>query len=90
MESMSSTPAPQQSPPAPARRPGSALLSAVLVVGVALTAVSMVALAWLLGAYFTGGTSHPTLYALSLYGMPAGFALLLLYVVLAAIRRSRL
>ena len=44
----------------------------------------------LLTAYFTGVPSHAALYALSLFGMPTGFALLLLYVILAAVLRSRL
>lgn len=90
MGGMSSTPAQHDSSARPTGRSGSPLLTGVLVVGVLLTAVSLIALVWLLTAYFTGAPSHPSFYALSLFGMPAGFALLLLYVILAAIRRSRL
>lgn len=90
MGGMSPTPVQHDTRSPSARRSGSALLTGVLAVGVVLTAVSLVALVWLLAAYFAGAPSHPGLYALSLYGMPTGFALLLLYVILAAIRRSRL
>lgn len=90
MGGMSSPSVQHDSATRPTRRPGSPLLTGVLVVGVLLTVISLIALAWLLAAYFSGVSSHPTLYALSLFGMPTGFALLLLYVILAAIRRSRL
>jgi uncharacterized membrane-anchored protein len=90
MEGMSSTPEQHLSARRTSHAGGSALLTAVLVVGVVLTAVSMVALVWLLAAYFAGAPSHAALYGLSLFGMPTGFALLLLYVVLSAVRRSRL
>lgn len=90
MGGMSSTPAQHDSPTRPTGRSGSTLLTGVLVVGVLLTAVSLIALVWLLVGYFAGAVSHAALYGLSLFGMPAGFALLLLYVILAAIRRSRL
>ena len=90
MECMSSPSVQQHPHRTPAPRAGSPLLTGVLVVGVLLTAASLIALVWLLTAYFTGVPSHAALYALSLFGMPTGFALLLLYVILAAIRRSRL
>lgn len=90
MGGMSTTPVQHDSDASSTRRSGSPLLTGVLAVGVLLTAVSLVALVWLLAAYFAGAPSHPALYGLSLYGMPTGFALLLLYVILAAVRRSRL
>lgn len=71
-----------------ARRPA---LRAVLVVGVLVTAVSGLALIGVLASYFAGAAPAflPALYALSLFGLPLGFTLMVLYVVLSAVRRSR-
>ncbi len=69
---------------------GSPLLTAVLVLGVVVMLASLLALILLLTAYFSAGTAWPPLYALTMFGLPAGFALMFLHVVLSAIRRSRL
>ena len=62
----------------------------VLVLGVTVTAVSFVALLGLLAAYFFSWPAVPALYALAMFGLPVGFSLMLLHVVLGAVRRSRL
>lgn len=61
----------------------------VLVLGVAVTAVSALALVALLVAYFLAWPASPALFALALFGLPVGFGLMLLHVVLGAVRRSR-
>ena len=55
-----------------------------------VTAVSFVALLGLLAAYFFSWPAVPALYALAMFGLPVGFSLMLLHVVLSAVRRSRL
>lgn len=60
----------------------------VLVLGVAVTAVSALALVALLVAYFLAWPASPALFALALFGLPVGFGLMLLHVVLGAVRRS--
>ena len=84
--------------PSAARRPATDLaegrapspwLRAVLVAGVAVTAVSALALAALLVAYFLSAPALPLLDRLALYGLPAGFGLLVLHLVLSAVRRAR-
>lgn len=59
----------------------------VLLLGVCLTAAAFVSLVVILGAYFLSTTADPTFYALALWGFPAGFALLMLHMVLSARRR---
>ena len=61
----------------------------VLVAGVAVTAVSALALVALLAAYFLSWPASPALFALALFGLPVGFGLMLLHVVLGAVRRAR-
>lgn len=66
------------------------VLPAVLMLGVLITAVSAIALAVILGAYALSADVHPVFYGLALWGVPGGFALLLIYVVLSARRRRGL
>ena len=47
------------------------------------------ALVALLVAYFLAWPASPALFALALFGLPVGFGLMLLHVVLGAVRRSR-
>ncbi|WP_300343594.1 hypothetical protein [Nesterenkonia sp.] len=71
------------SAPGPASR-------ATLLVGVAVTASAFAALLVILGCYAAGSDPHPGLYWLTLWGFPAGFALMCLYVLLSVARRRRL
>lgn len=89
MSQTTARPAPSPSAPAPAadRRGGRGV---VLVLGVTVTAVSFVALLGLLAAYFFSWPAVPALYALAMFGLPVGFSLMLLHVVLGAVGRSRL
>ncbi len=87
MSQTTARPAPAPSAPAADRRGGRGV---VLVLGVTVTAVSFVALLGLLAAYFFSWPAVPALYALAMFGLPVGFSLMLLHVVLGAVRRSRL
>ncbi|SJN16204.1 hypothetical protein FM117_00310 [Micrococcus luteus Mu201] len=75
--------------PAPAPTDHRGGRGVVLVLGVAVTAVSALALVALLAAYFLAWPASPALFALALFGLPVGFGLMLLHVVLGAVRRSR-
>ena len=75
--------------PAPAPADHRSGRGVVLVLGVAVTAVSALALVALLVAYFLAWPASPALFALALFGLPVGFGLMLLHVVLGAVRRSR-
>ena len=72
------------------RVPGAALRT-LLAVGVAVTALSGLALIGALASYFLGVTLAylPVLYGLSLFGLPLGFTLMVLHMVVSAVRRSR-
>lgn len=87
MSQTTARPAPVSSAPAGDRRSGRGV---VLALGVTVTAVSFIALLGLLAAYFFSWPAVPALYALALFGLPVGFALMVLHVVLGAVRRSRL
>lgn len=87
MSQTTARPAPSPSAPAADRRGGRGV---VLVLGVTVTAVSFVALLGLLAAYFFSWPAVPALYALAMFGLPVGFSLMLLHVVLGAVRRARL
>lgn len=64
-------------------------LRLMLWVGVALTLVSFAALILLLASYFLQLEAWPAFYWFGLFGLPAGFALMMAYVVVAAILRRR-
>ena len=68
-----------------------AVLRMLLAVGVTVTAVSGLALVGALASYFLDATPAflPVLYGLSLFGLPLGFTLMVLFVVVSAVRRSR-
>lgn len=55
---------------------------AALSLGVIATAVSFIALLAILGSYFAGSVPHEGLYWLALWGFPAGFVLMCLYMVI--------
>ena len=87
---MPATPPPTRTAADPTRaRRRSPLARAVLVAGAAVTLVSALALLALLGAYFLSAPAVPALYRLPLYGLPVGFGLLVLYLVLSAVGRGR-
>ncbi|WP_146340815.1 hypothetical protein [Nesterenkonia sp. NBAIMH1] len=76
-------------PDVPAALPAPGPLSrGVLILGVAVTAVSFVALLLVLVLYFADTVPHASLYWLSLWGLPIGFVLMLSYVLLALRRRQ--
>lgn len=79
-------PAPASPGRTDARRGGRGL---VLAAGVTVTVASLLALLGLLGAYFLSWPALPALYAMALFGLPAGFALMVLHVALGAAGRSR-
>lgn len=62
---------------------------AALVLGVAITAISFVALLVILGLYFAQIVPHAALYWVALWGFPVGFALMCTYVLLSLGRRRR-
>lgn len=64
-------------------------LQVLLWVGVAITLVSFVATLALLVVYFVGTAQLPALFWLALFAFPVGFTLILLYLVIAALRRRR-
>lgn len=64
-------------------------LRALLYSGVAITVLSALGLALLLVSYFISLEPWPVFYWLGLFGLPLGFALMLGYVVAAAIARRR-
>lgn len=67
----------------------SSVSRAVLVIGVAITAVSFLALLLILGLYFGEIIPHASLYWITLWGFPIGFALMCIYVMLQLNRRRR-
>ncbi|MDY6055761.1 hypothetical protein [Micrococcus sp.] len=88
-DSAPARPSDASGPSRPARRfTGRGVL---LLFGVAVTLVSALALLGCLAAYALGQTPSflPVLYALSMFGLPLGFGLMLLHVVLAAVARAR-
>lgn len=64
-------------------------LRALLIVGAALTAVSFAAMVLLLASYFLQITAWPVFYWFGLFGLPLGFALMLVYVIVKAVLRRR-
>ncbi|MFC0581829.1 cell division protein CrgA [Micrococcoides hystricis] len=58
-------------------------------VAVAITVICLLALIWILIAYFTEATIPPVLYALGLFGLPMSFALMLSALIVASIQRRR-
>ncbi|WP_261625059.1 hypothetical protein [Nesterenkonia marinintestina] len=59
----------------------------ILLLGTVLTAAAFVSLVMILGAYFLSVEANPTFYFLALWGFPAGFALMLVHMVLSMRRR---
>lgn len=57
--------------------------------GVVVTLASFVATLALLVVYFVGSTQLPALFWLALFAFPVGFALILVYLVAAALLRRR-
>ncbi|WBL19110.1 hypothetical protein [Citricoccus sp. NR2] len=64
-------------------------LQVLLWVGVVMTLASFVATVALLVVYFVGTAQLPALFWLALFAFPIGFTLILLYLVIAALRRRR-
>lgn len=64
-------------------------LRALLIAGAALTAVSFAAMVLLLVSYFLQITAWPVFYWFGLFGLPLGFALMLVYVIVKAVLRRR-
>lgn len=78
------------SPAAPAQaQDRSPWLRALLYSGVLITVTSSLALILLLVSYFMHVDAWPVFYWFGLFGLPLGFALMLGYVVSAAIVRRR-
>lgn len=69
--------------------PARAAARAVLFLGVAITAVALVALGLILGLYFAEVEPHPALYFTALWGFPLGFALMVVHMLQAMGRRRR-
>lgn len=83
-----SAPAPDRSAPTTAQD-RSPWLRTLLYCGVAVTAVSAVAMVLLLVSYFIKVDPWPVFFWFGLYGLPLGFVLMLAYVISAAIARRR-
>ncbi|WP_120003221.1 hypothetical protein [Nesterenkonia muleiensis] len=62
---------------------------ASLILGVVITAVSFIALLVILGLYFADIIPHQSLYWATLWGFPAGFALMCLHLLLSLGRRRQ-
>ncbi|MGC5049006.1 hypothetical protein [Micrococcus porci] len=83
---------PQPRPDAAAAPSGARrALRVMLTAGVVLTVVSGLGLLGALAAYFLHAAPAflPALYAVSLFGLPLGFTLMVLHVVLSAVLRAR-
>jgi hypothetical protein len=63
------------------------LSRASLILGVCVTALSFIALIAILVFYFSGMVPHAGLYWAALWGFPAGFVLMCLYIMLSLGRR---
>lgn len=74
---------------APAADGGRPLRRVVLAAGAAVTAVGALSLLVVLVGYFLSWPSSPVLFGIALFGLPVGFVLLMLHLVMAAVARSR-
>lgn len=74
---------------APRSQPTPWVLSLLLWAGVAITAVSLLALVVMLFLYFQDQDPAPVLSWLGLFGLPIGFGLLMVHVITSAILRRR-